>query len=65
MAPAPVFRDGDGQEHALGPLELALVKAVLGLALRMRRVDTYEASLVVRHARVGVKVTQFIGDVQV
>lgn len=64
-ASAPVFRDGDGTEHALGPLELALVKAVLGLALRMRRSPRYEATLEVRRTHVEVRVTLDLGDVQI
>jgi hypothetical protein len=59
---APFFRDLDGSELALDPLQAALVRAVLETATRMRRSLTYEIHLHVKRkaGAVGVRVVQHV-----
>jgi hypothetical protein len=52
----------DGRELALGPLEAALVRAVLAAAVTMRRQRAYRIELHVKHAAVVVEVTQHLAD---
>lgn len=59
---APFFREPNGQEHALGPQEAALVRAVLRAAARCRQQQRYQIHLHVKHLSVVAQVLIHVGD---
>ena len=61
MTGPPRFVDEHGDEHVLGPRELALVLAVLATAAKYRRCASYALELHVKHASVVVQSRQHEG----
>jgi len=60
-ATSPLFRDETGAEVVLGPREIVLVKAVLGLATSCRGQASYQAWLHVHLNKVVVEAITYVG----